>query len=104
MTNRPAIELPAPLYIRLLAIVMTAVMSGLGLLALVTGHTEERWTRYGQAGPLEGVPAHAFGLAMFFFGLLPLALAMRTLKSAMWLATSSVALGLLSVLVGSILV
>lgn len=100
MTSRPAIELPAPLSIRLLAVAMTCVISGLGLLALVSGQTEERWTRHGHTGPLEGGPARAFGLAMFFFGLLPLVLAMRTPKSAMWLAVSSVVLGLLTLFAG----
>lgn len=100
MPSVPPIQLPAPLHIRLLALAITCVISGLGLLALVSGHTEERWTRYGHAGPLEGAPAHAFGLAMLFFGLLPLVLAARTPKSAMWLATSSVVLGLLAVFAG----
>ncbi|MGY3265496.1 hypothetical protein [Lysobacter sp. HA35] len=100
MEKRPALQLPAPVSVRLLALTMTFVISGLGLLALVSGHTEERWTRYGHTGSLEGAPAHAFGLAMFFFGLLPLALAMRTPKSAMWWAVSAVVLGLLTVFVG----
>ena len=100
MEKRPAIQLPAPLSVRLLALAMTGVISGLGLLALVTGHTEERWTRFGHAGPLSGSPAHAFGLAMFFFGLLPLVLVMRSPKSAMRLAVSSVLLGLLALFIG----
>lgn len=104
MEKRPAIQLPAPPYVRLLALGMSCVMSGLGLLALVSGHTEERWTRYGQVGPLDGSLAHAFGLAMFFFGLLPLVLVTRTVKSAMWLAVSSVMLGLLTLFVGPVLI
>ena len=100
MATPPAVQLPAPLVVRLLAVVMTCVISGLGLMALVTGHAAGRWTRYGYAGPLEGSPAHAFGLAMFFFGLLPLALAMRSPKSAVRLAVASAVLGLLSVFVG----
>ena len=100
MEKPPAVQLPAPVFVRLLALAMTLVISGLGLLSLVSGHTEERWTRYGHTGSLEGAPAHAFGLAMFFFGLLPLVLAMRTPKSAMWLAVSSVVLGLVTLFVG----
>jgi hypothetical protein len=100
MEKRPALQLPAPVSVRLLALAMTCVISGLGLLALVSGQTEARWTRHGYTGPLEGAPAHAFGLAMFFFGLLPLVLAMRTAKSAMRLAVSAVVLGLLTLFAG----
>ena len=100
MERRPAIQLPAPLSVRILGVAMTCVLSGLGLLALATGHTEERWTRYGYTGPLTGAPAHAFGLAMVFFGLLPMVLAMRTPKSAMRLALVSVILGLVTLFVG----
>ena len=102
-TRRPPLQLPAPLSIRLLALGMSCVFSGLGLLALISGHTEGRWTRHGYAGPLEGTPAHAFGLSMFFFGLLPLALAMRTPRAAQWLGGLAVTLGLLSVFAGPFL-
>ena len=87
MTSRPAVQLPARLYVRLLALVISCVISGIGLLSLIIGH-------------LEAAPAHAFGLSMFFFGLLPLALAMRTPKSAVWLAGTSVVLGLSALVVG----
>ena len=100
MEKRLAIQLPAPLSVRILALAMTCVISGLGVLALVSGHTEERWTRYGHTGPLQGAPAHAFGLAMFFFGLLPLVLVVRTPSSAKRLAVAAAVLGLLSVFAG----
>lgn len=79
---------------------MTFVISGIGVLALATGHVEERWTRLGYAGPLEGGSARAFGLSMFFFGLLPLMLAMRTPKSAAWLGTIAVVLGFIALFAG----
>ena len=100
MPNRPPLQLPAPLSVRLLAVAMSCVISGLGLLALCSGHTEERWTRYGHAAALEGAPAHAFGLSMVFFGLLPMALVMRTPRSAVWLGGVAVVFGLLAVFAG----
>ena len=103
MEARPPIQLPAPLHVRLLAVAITCVISGLGLSALVTGYSEGRWTRYGYASPLEGAPAQGFGLSMLFFGLLPLALAARSPRAAMWIATSAVVLGLLSVFFGTFL-
>lgn len=87
MTSRATVQLPAPLYIRLLAIVVTCAISGVGLLSLIIGH-------------LERAPAYAFGLGMVFFGLLPLSLAMRTAKSALWLAGISAVLGAGSLVFG----
>lgn len=104
MTSRPPLQLPAPLYVRLLAIVMTCVVSGLGLLALVTGHVEERWTRHGYTAALDGALAHAFGLSIFFFGLLPLMLAARSPRAAKWIGSLAVTLGLLSVFIGPFIV
>lgn len=103
MTARQPLQLPAPLYVRLLAVLMTCVLSGLGLLALVTGHVEGGETRYGHTAPLEGAAAHGFGLSIFFFGLLPLALVARSRQWAMGIATSAVVLGLLSVFAGAFL-
>jgi hypothetical protein len=103
MATRQPLQLPAPLYVRLLAIVMTCVISGLGAAALVSGYVGERSTRFGYTGPLQDGPAHAFGLAMLFFGLMPLTLCARSTRSAMWGACSSVALGLLSVFAGPLL-
>jgi hypothetical protein len=79
---------------------MTCVLSGLGLLALATGSVEARWTRHGYTSALQGDSAHAFGLTILFFGLLPLALVARSRRAAMWIATSAVVLGLVSVFVG----
>ncbi|MFC5498590.1 hypothetical protein ACFPOE_13670 [Caenimonas terrae] len=101
--SRQPLRLPAPLYVRLLAILITGVFSGLAALALVTGHVGERWTRLGYAGPLEEGRAQSFGLAMLFFGLLPLMLCARTPRSAMWVASISVVLGLICVFAGALL-
>jgi hypothetical protein len=79
---------------------MSCVFSGIGVLALVSGHVEARWTRYGHTAPLEGAAAHAFGLSIFFFGLLPLMLAASSPRVAKWIGCISAALGLLSVFGG----
>lgn len=100
MRKSPAAPVTVPLYVKLLAVVMTFVVSGLGVLTLATGHVAERWTRYGYAGPLEGGLAPAFGLSMFFFGLLPLMLLMRSPKAAAWLGGVAGFLGLLAVFAG----
>ena len=97
MTSRQPLPLPAPLSVRLLAILTCCAISGSGALALISGHVGERWTRYGYTGPLDGARAHSFGLAMIFFGLLPLALCARTPRSAMWIACVSAAAGLVTV-------
>ena len=81
-SNRP-IQLPVPVYVRLIAALVTLVVSGLGLLAIISGHTADRYTRMGYAPPLEGSSARAFGLAIFFFGLAPLMLLARTPRTAM---------------------
>lgn len=100
MTSRKPLQLPAPLHVRLLVILMSCVISGLGVLALVSGHVEERWTRYGHTAALDGAPAQSFGLSIFFFGLLPLMLAARSPRSAMWIGSLAAGLGVLSVLAG----
>lgn len=81
MTGIPALRLPARLYVRVLAVAVSCVISGIGLLSLIIGH-------------LESAPVHSFGICMFFFGLLPLALAMPTPKSAACVAGASLVLGL----------
>lgn len=101
--NRQPPKLPAPLEVRLLAVVMTAVVSGLGVMHIVTEHVAERWTKHGYTGPLEGSAAEAFGLSMLFFGLLPLMLAAPSRRSAMWIAAAAVTGGLASLLLGALL-
>jgi hypothetical protein len=66
------------------------VISGVGLLSLAIGY-------------LEDAPVHVFGICMFFFGLLPLALAMRSGRAASWVAGASVFLGLSALIATSLL-
>lgn len=100
MPAREPLQFPAPLSVRLLAVLMTCVMSGLGLMAMFTGHVEGSWTRYGYKGPLEGATARHFGLSIFLFGLLPLMLLARSPRSAKRFAVGVVVLALLSVFFG----
>ena len=100
MSDKKPNKLPLPLYVRLLAVLMTFVVSGLGVLALVTGHVAGRSTRFGYAGVLDGLSAYGYGLSSFLFGLLPLTLLARSNVSAAWFAGSVAALAL-GVLFGS---
>lgn len=83
-----------------LAIAMTCVISGLGLIAIYTQHVPARWTRFGHAGPLDGSSAIGFGYSIFFFGLMPLMLAVRTAKAALIIGSIAGTLGLLSIFAG----
>lgn len=87
---------PIPRYVRALAVLIAAVVCALGLLAINTGYVEGRWTRFGYAGPLAGEGARSFGMAIMWFGLMPLALLARSPRSAAWFASSMAVLGLLS--------
>lgn len=89
-----------PLLVKALAVLMTAVVSGLGLLALITAHAPERSTRYGMAGPLDGADAQAFGLSMVCFGLIPLMFLARTARGALWIGIPAALLGLVAVFAG----
>ena len=91
---------PFPLVVKVLAVLMTIVVSGLGLLAMITAYAPERWTRYGLVGPLEGDVARSFGVSIFLFGLLPLMLIARTQKQAMWIGVVVGTLGVASVFAG----
>lgn len=97
---KPPVRNPFPLLVKALAVLMTCVVSGLGLLAMVTAHAPERWTRYGLVAPLEGDVARSFGLSMVLFGLLPLMLLARTQKQAMWIGVVVGTLGVVSVFAG----
>ena len=90
MTDSPAVQIPAPLSVRVLAVALSCLLSGVGLLSLTIGY-------------LEDAPVHVFGICMFFFGLLPVALAMRSRKSAAWVASASVLLGLSALVVKALL-
>ncbi len=94
---------PFPLYVKLLAVAMSLVVSGLGVIALVAGEAPARWTRHGLAGPLIGSQAQVYGLSLLFFGLLPLMMLMKSSKAAAWFGTAVALLGLCSVFFGAYL-
>lgn len=76
---------------------MSFVVSGIGLMSILSEHTPERSTRFGIAGPLEGEPAVTFGVVVFLIGLLPLGLLAPSARVAGWFMStvSAVALGVL---------
>lgn len=73
-----------PLLVKLLAVLMTLVVSGVGILALVSHYAPERSTRHGVMSALEGAPADTFGIIVFLVGLLPLALLLGSARRAAW--------------------
>ena len=78
MDNTP--RQPIPLYVKAVAALMTLVVSGLGLLAFFSRYAPPRWTRFGYMAALEGSSAQTFGLALFFYGLIPLMFFARSAK------------------------
>ena len=69
---------------KLLALLMALVFSGSGVLAVLTHYAPARSTRYGLLPALQGGQADAFGVTIFFFGLLPLGLLMGSARRAAW--------------------
>lgn len=69
---------------KLLAVLITLVVSGIGVLAVATHYAPQRWTRYGLMPALYGAQADAFGITVFFAGLLPLGLLMDSARRAGW--------------------
>ena len=69
---------------RILFLLITLVVSGMGALSFITSYAPARSTRFGIAGPLFGQVAQDFGLAIFVIGLLPLAIFARGSKQAGW--------------------
>ena len=98
--SKPPVRNPFPLVVKVLAVLMTGVVSGLGLLAMITAHAPERWTRYGYVAALEGDVARSFGLSIFFFGLMPLMLVARNQRAALWIGVTAAVLGVASLLAG----
>lgn len=99
--EKPKQGSPQPLVVRLLGVLMTLVFSGVGALALVFDHAPERWTKLGYVAPLDGIPAHHFGLAITLFGLMPLMLAAPNRKWALWIGILPCLLGLAVLFFGS---
>ncbi|MBU2286906.1 MAG: hypothetical protein KKC85_10770 [Gammaproteobacteria bacterium] len=71
---------------------MTLVVSGMGILAIVTHYAPERSSRFGLIPALHGAQADAFGVTIFFVGLLPLGLLLRTARRAGWFGSVVVCL------------
>ena len=63
---------------------ITLVVSGTGVLAVASHYAPERSTRYGLIPALEGAQADAFGITVFFAGLLPLGLLLGSARRAGW--------------------
>ena len=75
---------PIPIAAKLIAVLTTLVVSGMGVMAVATHYAPERSTRYGLMPALHGAQADAFGVTVFFAGLLPLGLLLGTARRAGW--------------------
>ena len=84
LTHMQTTSQPIPLVVKVLAVLMTLVVSGIGVLAFATQYAPSRSTRYGIIPALQGAQAEAFGITIFIAGLLPLALLMGSPKRAAW--------------------
>ena len=72
---------------RIAALLITVVLSGLGILAINTGYVSGRWTRFGYAQPLFGTDAKLFGCVLVLLGLLPLLFFAKSARQAALLGT-----------------
>lgn len=75
---------PIPTAAKLIAMLITFVVSGLGVLAILSHYAPAQSTRYGLIPALHGAQADSFGVTMFFVGLLPLGLLLGTARRAGW--------------------
>ena len=69
---------------RVVAVCISAVVCGIGLVTFFTHSAPSRSTRFGTTAPLEGQDANLFGICMFLIGLFPLMLLMRSPRKAAW--------------------
>jgi len=90
-----------PTAVKVLAVLMTVVVSGLGVMAIATHYAPERSARYGLIPALQGAQADAFGLTIFFVGLLPLGLLLGSGKRAARFGCIVGALALGSLFIGA---
>ena len=97
VTNRQTVPMTA----RILAVVISVAISGLGLLALINGYEPGRLTTLGYTGPLFGGSARHFGAFVFLFGLTPLMLLAKTKRSAFWFGSSVMLLALINLFFGA---
>jgi len=75
---------PIPATVKVLAVLMTLVVSGIGVLAVATHYAPARSSRQGILPALQGAQADAFGVTIFFAGLLPLGLLLGSARRAAW--------------------
>lgn len=68
---------------RVLATLIALVFTGLGVMAIVTGHYDGRSSRWGSEVALDGEPALLMGLALAAMGLFPLGIWFRTRRQAL---------------------
>ena len=92
---------PIPIAVKLLAVLMTFVVSGMGVLAVATHYAPERSTRFGFVTAMHGAQADAFGITIFLAGLLPLSLLLGTARRAGWFGSIVGLLMLASLLIGA---
>lgn len=93
---------PIPPVVKVLAVLMTFVVSGIGVLAFATEYAPERSTRHGIIPALQGAQAEAFGITIFIAGLLPLALLMGSRRRAGWFGALVAVLVVASLFVGAL--
>ena len=95
----PSQHIPATVKVR--AVRMTLVVSGIGVLAVATHYAPARSTRYGILPALQGAQADAFGVTIFFVGLLPLGLLLGSARRAAWFGCIVGLLVLVSLFIGA---
>ena len=95
----PSQHIPAT--VKVLAVLMTLVVSGIGVLAVATHYAPARSTRYGILPALQGAQADAFGVTIFFVGLLPLGLLLGSARRAAWFGCIVGLLVLVSLFIGA---
>ena len=97
MTSDPQ---PMPMVAKVLFVLISAVMIGVGLTAIITEFSPERSTRNGMVGPLYGTDAQLFGVTVALFGLMPLGALFKRPKAAAAWATIAGLAALLSLIWG----
>ena len=101
MSNSTPSQTPITWGVRVLALLITVVISGLGLLALINGYEPARLTPLGQTNPLFDGAARHFGSSMLLFGLLPLMLLANSKKHALWFGLSVATLAMINLFFGA---
>ena len=92
---------PIPATVKVLAVLMTLVVSGIGVLAVATHYAPARSTRYGVLPALQGAQADAFGVTIVCAGLLPLGLLLGSARRAAWFGCIVGLLVLASLFIGA---